>query len=57
MINQSFRSYLGEDAICNLINSMIKENNYCTDIMKKHFNKERAMTKKDDEDFENSPKC
>ena len=57
MISQSFRSYLGEDAICNLINSMIKENNYCTDIMKKHFNKECAMTKKDDEDFENSPKC
>ena len=25
--------------------------------MKKHFNKELAMTKKDDQDFENSTKC
>ena len=38
-------------------NSMIKENKYCTEIMKKHFNKKLIMTKKDDEDFENSTKC
>ena len=25
--------------------------------MKKHFNKEPVMTKRDDEDFENSTKC
>ena len=36
---------------------MIKESKYCTDIMKKHFNKELVMTKKDLEDFENSTKC
>ena len=33
---------------------MIEESKYCNDIMKKHFNKELAMTKKDDEDYENS---
>ena len=36
---------------------MIKESKYCTDIMKKHFNKELVMTKKDNEDFKNSTKC
>ena len=36
---------------------MIKENKYCSDVMKKHFNKELAMTKKDNEDCENSTKC
>ena len=36
---------------------MIKESILCTDIMKKHFNKELVMTTEDDEDFENSTKC
>ena len=36
---------------------MIEERKYCTDIMKKYFNKKFAMTKKDDEDFENFTKC
>ena len=36
---------------------MIEERKYCTDIMKKHFNKKFAMTKNDDEDFENFTKC
>ena len=36
---------------------MIKESKYCSDVMKKHFNKELVMTKKDNEDFENSTKC
>ena len=35
---------------------MIKESKYCSDVMKKHFNKELVMTKKDNEDFENSTK-
>ena len=30
---------------------------YCCNVMKKHFNKELAMTKTDDQDFENSTKC
>ena len=45
---------LGEDAVYKFINSMIKESKYCSDVMKKHFNKELVMTKKDDEDFERS---
>ena len=36
---------------------MIKESKYCREVMKKHFNKELVMTKKDNEDFKNSTKC
>ena len=36
---------------------MIEENKYCPDVMKKKFNKELMMTKRDDESFENSTKC
>ena len=55
--SKSINSYLGEDAVYNFINSMIKESEYCNDLMKRHFNKELVMTKKDDEYFENSTKC
>ena len=30
-------SHLGKDAVYNFINSMIEENKYCTDTMKKIF--------------------
>ena len=30
-----FKTYLGEDAIYNFINSMIEENKYCSDVIKK----------------------
>ena len=36
---------------------MIEESKCCSDVMKKHFNKELVMTKKGNEDFENSAKC
>ena len=36
---------------------MIEEKKSCSDVMKKHFNKELVMSEKDDEDFENSTKC
>ena len=36
---------------------MIEESKYCNDVMKKCFTKELVMTKKDNEDFENSTKC
>ena len=36
---------------------MIGESKYCNDVMKKQFNKERVMTRKDNQDFENSTKC
>ena len=33
---------------------MIEESKYCSEPMKKPFNKELVMTKKDNEDFKNS---
>ena len=36
---------------------MIEESKYCSDVMKKHFNKGLAMTEEDNKDFENSTKC
>ena len=39
------------------ISSIIEESKYCSDVMKKHFNKELVMTKEDSKDFENSTKC
>ena len=54
--SKSFKSYLGEDAVYNFITSVIEENKYCSDVMKKHFNRELVMTKEDNEDFENSTK-
>ena len=41
--SKPFKSYLGEDAVYNFINSMIEESKYCCDVMKKHFNKELVM--------------
>ena len=40
--------YLGEDAVYDFINSMAKESNYCSGMMKKYL---------DDSNFENSTKC
>ena len=40
-----------------LIHNMIKESKYCSEAMKKHFNKEFVMTKEDNEDSKNSAKC
>ena len=50
--SKPFKSYLGKDAVYNFISSMIEESKYCSDVMKKHFNKELVITKKDNEDFE-----
>ena len=36
---------------------MIEESKYCSEVMKKHFNKGLVMTKEDNEDFKNSTKC
>ena len=36
---------------------MVEERKYCSDVMKKHFNKELVMTKKGVVDFEDSTKC
>ena len=42
--------------LAKIISSMIEESKYCNDMMKKHFNTEFVMFKKDNEDFENSDK-
>ena len=36
---------------------MVEESKYCSDMMKKIFNKEHVMTKEDNEDFKNFTKC
>ena len=36
---------------------MIEESKYCSEVMKKHFNKELVTTKKDNENLKNSTKC
>ena len=36
---------------------MIEESKYCCEEIKKHFNKEPVMPKKDNEHFKNSTKC
>ena len=36
---------------------MVEESKYCSDVMKKHFNKELVIAKKDNEDFKNFTKC
>ena len=36
---------------------MIKESKYCSEVMKKHFNKEVVMTKKGNEVFRDSTNC
>ena len=52
------KSYLGEDAVSNFfINTTIEERKYCSDVMKKYFNKELVITKEDNENFKNSTKC
>ena len=55
--SKPFKSYLGKDTVYNFINIMIEESKYCSDVIKKHFNKELVMTKKDNESFKNSTKC
>ena len=34
--SKSFRSYLGEDAVYNFINSMTEESRYCSDAIEKY---------------------
>ena len=52
--SKPFKSYSGEDTVYNFIDSMTEKSMYCSEVMKKHFNKELVMTKEDDEDFESS---
>ena len=55
--SKHLKLYFVEDAVYNFISSMTKEGKYCSDVMKKHSNKELVMTSEDKEDFEKSTKC
>ena len=48
--------YLGQHAVLKS-NNMVKKSKYCTQVMKKDFNKELVMSKEDDKNFESSTKC
>ena len=48
---KSFKTYLGGDAVYNFTNSMIGESKYCSEVMKRHFNKELVMAKEGNGDF------
>ena len=41
-----FKSYLDEDVLYNIINIMVKESQYCSDVTKNYFEKEIVMTAK-----------
>ena len=43
--SKPFRTYLVKYEVYNFINSVIEESKYCSQVMKKQFNKEIWMTK------------
>ena len=53
----SLLKHLGRDAFYNFIKNMVEESKYCSEVMKKLFNKELVMTKENHENFKNSTKC
>ena len=55
--SKTLKTNLGEDDVYNSIKSRIEGSKYCSDVMKKHFNKELVMTKEDNQNFKNSTKC
>ena len=42
--SKPFKTYIGKDAVSNFINNMIEESKYCSDVMKKSFNKKFVLT-------------
>ena len=49
--NKPFKSYLGEDVVCNFKESMVKESKCCSEVTKKHCKKKLVITKNDKDDF------
>ena len=54
--SKPFKTYLGKDAVYIFINNMIEKSKYCSNLIKKLFNKELVMIKDNNEDFEKSTK-
>ena len=52
IFSKRFRLYLGEIAVYNFLSCTVEEGKHCNDLMKKHCNKELAMIKKDNEEFD-----
>ena len=43
--SRPFKAYLDKDAAYSFINNMIEESKYCSEVLKKYFNKKLGMTK------------
>ena len=50
-----FRNY--ERAKIVTVHNLIEDSKYCSEVIKKHFNKELVMTKYDNEDFKKFTQC
>ena len=55
--NKFSKPFLGKDSVYNLIDSMMEESKYCSEMIKKKCNKELVMTKEGNEWFKNYIKC
>ena len=51
------KTWFGEDVAGKRLSDVIKENEYCSKVIKTKLNKPFAMTKADREDFDNFAKC
>ena len=51
--SKRFKSYIGEDAAFNFVNSIVEESKYSSEVMKKHFRKELGITEKNNKDSKN----
>ena len=49
--------FRGENAAYEFIEAILKEYQYCTKVMKKHFNKNLIMSEKEEEQFQSSNIC
>ena len=49
--------YGGRNVVNKIIKAILKEYNYCKNVMKKHFNKNLFMSAEDEEKFQSSNKC
>ena len=49
--------YRGKYAVYKFIEAILKEYNYCKNMIKKHFNKNLVMSIEDEERFQLSNKC
>ena len=49
--------YRGKNAVFKCIQCIFRDYSYCTDVMKKHFNKDLVMTAEQNEEFERTNIC